>query len=191
MIKLIGTAILIAATLSGCASTSPNTAGTGASNFIPSLVKESAMNIGGTTYTYAFPQKQLISDITFLPVEEEISKLKIKAENNLWPEEKLKSEIDKLVTATGMGYFKIVGYSLTIGMASNGVMCAMLVQDNNKVEERCMGGIANMPASNDMWWNLTLLSTTKLDNTKPFEVRVVNTISNQITKMVFTPKTSA
>ncbi|MCK7632258.1 hypothetical protein MZ018_21705 (plasmid) [Shewanella sp. JNE10-2] len=191
MIKLVGTAIFIAATLSGCASTSPNTAGTSASHFIPSLVKESAMNIGGTTYTYEFPQKQLLSEITFSPVEDEISRLKTKAENNLWPEEKLKSEIDKLVMATGMGYFQVVGYAMTIGMASNGAICAMLVQDNNKVEERCMKGIANTPGSNDMWWNLAVLSTNKLDNTKPFEVRVVNTISNQITKMVFTPKTSA
>jgi hypothetical protein len=188
MVKFIVTTILIAITLSGCAT--PNTAWK--SNYvIPSTVKDASMNIGGTTYTYEFAQEQVVSKITFSPVEEEIATIKAKAENNLWPEKKLKSEIEQLVKTSGMGYFIVVGYAMTIGMASDGVMCAMLVQDNAKVEERCMEGIANIPGSNDMWWNLTSLSTRKLDNTKPFEVRVVNAISNQITKMVFTPKTTA
>lgn len=188
MLKLVATTVLIAATLSGC--TTQNTAWK--SNYvIPNIVKDPSMNIGGTAYTYEFAQEQVVSEITFSPVDEQISGLKTKAENNLWPEEKLKSEIDKLVSATGMGYFKVVGYALTIGMASDGAICAILVQDNAKVDESCMEGIAEIPGSNDMWWNLTSLSTRKLDNTKPFEVRVVNTISNQITKMVFTPKTSA
>lgn len=188
MFKLIVTTILITATLSGCAT--KKTAWK-SSYVIPSIVKDASMNIGGTTYTYEFAQEQVVSEITFSPVEKEIATIKAKAENNLWSEEKLKKEIAHYVLMAGSGFFIVKSYSLTIDMSSNGVICAMLVQDNTKVDESCMEGIANIPGSNDMWWNLTSLSTRKLDNTKPFEVRVVNAISNQITKMVFTPKTTA
>lgn len=187
MLKSIGIVFFIATLLSGCAT---NTASTGSiTNLTPSYIREASMKIGETTYTYEFTQKQLASEVAFLPIEDEISRIKSKAENNLWPDERLKKEIDNYTLSAGKGYFQVTGYSLTIGMSSNGVICAMLVQDNTKIEERCMSGTANIPGSNGLWWNLTMLTTRKLDNTKPFEVRVVNTISNQTTKMVFTPKT--
>ena len=52
--------------------------------------------------------------------------------------------------------FILTRYDTIVGSTSYGYTFAMLVQNNEKVEENCMNDIANVPRGHgytkDMWW---------------------------------------
>lgn len=167
--------------LSGCASMIPPS---------PYATPEESKKLMVHGVQYSLESREGInSQVKYKSVE----KLKIitleQAKRELWDDEKLKLELSE-VEKFG-GYFSVIGYEITIGAASDGYLKAQIAQDGKVVIESVMNGVANTPSGYDSrWWNSTILRDHDIDNTKPFEVRMVSTIGKTVDIWAYAPVTN-
>ncbi len=146
------------------------------------------LTIGGTKYTASVAEYDVKAEFEFKSIDAKIEEINVAAMNNLWSKDKLSKRIDSERDFAGNGTFNVTGYSISIGEASDGLICALLVQDLEVIEKSCMNGVANAPSYNSSyWWNMAVVSTRKLDASKPFELRVNSSVTRLMTRYKFTP----
>ncbi len=179
MKKTIIAASIAAASLSGCQMTP----------------EPKQITIGETGYTVTQTDSEVAAEFSFDSINDYMADLNTKASQNLWNKDKLSKEVDFVRDTFGNGTFTVTAYSYSLGEASDGYICALLVQNLEAIDKSCMNGTASTPSGrgdySDRWWNISTLLTSKLDTTEPFEIRVNSSVTHKMTRFKFEPTSHA
>jgi hypothetical protein len=179
------TFLVLISILSGCVSTS---------DLIAQLHKTpKQITIGNNTFSSTTSVKGVVSEVRYKSYLMLTTELKEESNARFWSADKFSGKKAELKSRYPQGRFIVTGYASTIGAASNGAIEVLLIQNNQLLLKKGMDDIAETPSHNkysvlgDLWWNLTSVNLKKINVKKPFELRVVNTITNTFTSYKFSP----